>query len=81
MLSENYQSEAAEKLKLEMQDLDLELQTIKKHLHDLNAKQLLLRQESERHQTRIDHFQKEVTVIKIQIKSESGKKQTRLEEA
>ena len=25
MLSENYQSEAAEKLKLEMQDLDLEL--------------------------------------------------------
>lgn len=81
MLGENYQSEAAEKLKLEMQDLDLELQTIKKQLHDLNAKQLLLRQESERHQTRIDHFQKEVTVIKIQIKSESGKKQTRLEEA
>ncbi len=81
LLSDKFQNEMIAKLQIELKDLDLKLQEIKQAQNDCNQKQMAIRQEIDRQQVRIDNFQKEINVYKIQSKNEETKMFSRIEEA
>ncbi|CDW87992.1 structural maintenance of chromosomes 1 [Stylonychia lemnae] len=81
LISGQYHGDMVQKLQVEIKDLDSEIQLIKKNIQDVNSKQMSQKSQNESLQNRLEHFQKEININKIQLKNEQLVKQARFEEA
>eukprot|EP00347_Sterkiella_histriomuscorum_P000387 403376057 len=80
LMSDQYQAEVVQKLQTEIKDMNDDLLNIKKQSSEITSQQFKVKQQNDLIQTRFDHFQKEITVHRIQIKNEESEKQARIEE-